>query len=202
MQFTLALLTVTALAINSVTASVNGVATFNPYVNQPHVSCNGETNQVVNGVYPAAIADLSPDLWHGAPCEYGGNGPKTAESKFCNGSGGTSSLFQTELHGYGPSCPQTNCGKCYLIKCIGTQDVGAVGRCSGRSVKVKAVDSCPHLDPQNYCKNAPYAKSNIIGRSESCTASGLNALDVDERARSLLSTYKGNLKISISGTSC
>jgi len=168
----------------------SGVTTFNDYTTQSGVACSGfsPVNSPSSGIYAAALGDLSP-LWTGAKC--GGSQDKSK----CTGTG------QPISGAVGPSCPgETQCGKCFNIKCVSNLDSGDVGKCTGNTIKVKIIDACPSTHPANYCKIAAFG--GTIPNDEACEASGVNAFDIATTARSALSSYGGNLNIDIESTSC
>ncbi|KAI0274671.1 hypothetical protein BC834DRAFT_4368 [Gloeopeniophorella convolvens] len=132
------------------------------------------------------MSDLSP-LWTGARCQ------GTMNASNCNGQG-------TCVNCVGPACPDEQvCGHCFNVRCIGTIDGGS-GACTGNTVKVKIIDACPATHPENYCKIAQFG--GTIPPQEACEASGVNALDIATTARSLVSTFPGNLAIDIEATTC
>ncbi|EGO28555.1 hypothetical protein SERLADRAFT_380380 [Serpula lacrymans var. lacrymans S7.9] len=94
-------------ALLVVGAQTAGVATFNDYDDQGGVACPGftSTNSQGNGVYAAAMGDLSP-LWTGPECTGSISGSN------CDNSGGC-------LDCTGPSCSgEGQCGSCYQITCM------------------------------------------------------------------------------------
>ncbi|KAI0747046.1 hypothetical protein C8Q80DRAFT_1104997 [Daedaleopsis nitida] len=169
--------------------AVSGVTTFNDFSTQTNVACSGfgPTNSQGNGIFAAAMSDLSP-LWVGARCQ------GTMDASKCNGRGSCVNCI-------GPACPDEQvCGRCFNVKCIGSLDGEVVGTCSNRTIKVKIVDACPATHPANYCKIPQFG--GTIRPQEACEAVGTNALDIATTARSQLSTFQGNLNIDIEPTSC
>lgn len=98
----------------------------------------------------------------------------------------------------GPSCPKTNCGKCYKVTNQGAVGGGSVGGV-GNSVIVQIIDSCPSKSADNYCKTD-------VPANERCGDSGTNQLDIDQSAyQALTGTPFGsgpNLQISIAPSDC
>ncbi|KAJ7056659.1 hypothetical protein C8F01DRAFT_357682 [Mycena amicta] len=174
--------------LSSVNA-VAGVTTFNDYTTQSGVACSGfsPVNSQGNGIFSAAMADLSP-LWVGSRC----TGSMNAAN--CNGHGAC-------VNCVGPSCPdELVCGTCFNVKCTGSLDGETTGSCSGATIKVKIIDACPATHPANYCKIAAFG--GTVPNNQACEASGTNALDIATTARSALSSFQGNLNIDITSTSC
>ncbi|KAK0200692.1 hypothetical protein DFS33DRAFT_1386610 [Desarmillaria ectypa] len=185
----LRLLSLIPLAHIAIVSADTGVTTWNDYGTQSSVACSGysPTNSQGTDIYAAALGDLSP-LWTGAVC----SGSK--DSSKCNGSGSCTDCT-------GPSCSgMKQCGLCFNIKCTGSLDGETSGSCTGNSVKVKVVDACPSTHPANYCKISAFGGS--VSNNEACEASGVNAFDIATSAKSLLSSFEGNLNISIEATSC
>ncbi|KAF8203628.1 hypothetical protein BJ912DRAFT_940546 [Pholiota molesta] len=169
--------------------AVAGVTTFNDYGTQSGVACSGfsPNNSQGNGIFAAAMADLSP-LWTGAMC----SGTKDASK--CNGKGACTNCT-------GPSCAgEQQCGHCFNVKCTSSLDGETSGACSGNTIKVKIIDACPSTHPANYCKTPEFG--GTVPDREACEASGINALDIATTARSALSSFQGNLNIDIESTSC
>lgn len=79
----------------------------------------------------------------------------------------------------GPSCPKTNCGKCYKVTNQGgipvNQAVGGIGN----SVIVQIIDACPQSNPQNYCKTD-------MAANQRCEDPNTNQLDIDSSAYEVL----------------
>ncbi|SJL05745.1 uncharacterized protein ARMOST_09081 [Armillaria ostoyae] len=69
-----------------------------------------------------------------------------------------------------------------------------------RATLSKIVDACPSTHPANYCKIAAFGGS--VPEDEACEASGVNAFDIAITAKSILSSFQGNLNIDIETTSC
>ncbi|TDL24868.1 hypothetical protein BD410DRAFT_785592 [Rickenella mellea] len=169
--------------------AASGVSTFNNYGSQSGVACSGYSpnNSQGNGIYAAAMSDLSP-LWTGARCS------GSMDASKCNGKGSCTNCA-------GPSCSGEGvCGKCFNVKCTGSLDGESGNKCSGKTIKVKIVDACPATHPENYCKIPQFG--GTINPKEACESSGTNALDIATTARSALSSYSGNLYIDIEATSC
>jgi len=169
--------------------AVAGVTTWNNYNAQSGVACAGFSPNNAQGTntYAAAMSDLSP-LWTGSRCS------GSINSANCNGKGGC-------INCTGPSCAgEQVCGKCFNVKCTGSLDGETSGACTGATIKVKVVDACPSTHPENYCKLAQFGGN--VPADECCEASGVNALDIATTAKSLLSSYQGNLKIDIETTTC
>lgn len=105
----------------------------------------------------------------------------------------------------------------YSILGHSTLTSGDTSVCTGKTVIVKIIDACPSTHPANFCKNARYVRAVIpfhhsasdmnfmnrfggqIRQEGTCTAPGVNAIDVAETARSILSTSRDNLNIDIEG---
>ncbi|EJF63911.1 hypothetical protein DICSQDRAFT_54596 [Dichomitus squalens LYAD-421 SS1] len=134
--------------------AVAGVSTFNDYSTQTGVACSGfqPTNSQGNGIFAAAMSDLSP-LWVGARCE------GTMDASKCNGSGSCVDCA-------GPACPDEElCGTCFNVRCTGSLDGEVVGACTNNTIKVKIVDACPATHPENFCKIPEFGgvSTRIIG---------------------------------------
>ena len=113
------------------------------------------------GAYAAAVADLSPNIWKGAPCS------GTKDTSQCAG--------QSPVAGYHPpSCPPTNCGKCFTVTNVGGIGGGRAGG-TGKSIVVEIVDACPATNAANYCKTD-------IPADQRCEAGGTDMLDIDQSA--------------------
>lgn len=123
------------------------------------VTCLG-----ANGAYGAAASDISPDI-------SGGQCSGTIDMSKCAGQG--------TVAGYqGPSCPKSNCGKCYKVTNQGGFGGAAIGG-TGKSVTVQIIDSCPSTHAENFCKTD-------VPAQERCEDHGTNALDIDETAYAAL----------------
>ncbi|KAK0456482.1 hypothetical protein EV421DRAFT_62902 [Armillaria borealis] len=169
--------------------AVAGVSTWNDYGTQSGVACSGflPTNSQGNNIFAAALSDLSP-LWTGSRCQ------GSQDASKCNGQGSC-------INCIGPACPdEQQCGNCFNIRCTGSLDRETSGSCTGNTVKVKIVDACPSTHPANYCKIAAFGGS--VPEDEACEASGVNAFDIAITAKSILSSFQGNLNIDIETTSC
>ncbi|KAK0465149.1 uncharacterized protein EV420DRAFT_1627022 [Desarmillaria tabescens] len=161
--------------------AVAGVTTWNDYGTQSGVACSDflPTNSQGNNIFSATLSDLSP-LWTGSRCQ----GSKDASK--CNGHGSCVNCI-------GPACPgEQQCGHCFNIRCTRSLDHETSGSCTGNTVK----DACPSTHPANYCKVAS------VPDDEACEASGVNAFDIAITAKSILSSFQGNLNIDIEVTSC
>ncbi|TBU38196.1 hypothetical protein BD309DRAFT_546739 [Dichomitus squalens] len=159
------------------------------YSTQTGVACSGfqPTNSQGNGIFAAAMSDLSP-LWVGARCE------GTMDASKCNGSGSCVDCA-------GPACPDEElCGTCFNVRCTGSLDGEVVGACTNNTIKVKIVDACPATHPENFCKIPEFGGN--IRPIEACEQPNTNAMDIAVTARSALSTFQGNLDIDIESTSC
>uniref|UniRef100_A0A5K1K3T9 Cell surface hydrophobicity-associated protein n=1 Tax=Ganoderma boninense TaxID=34458 RepID=A0A5K1K3T9_9APHY len=177
-----------ASAIGAVGA-VAGVSTFNDFTTQTTVACSGfpPTNSQGNAIFAAAMSDLSP-LWVGARCE------GTMDASKCNGQGSCVDCV-------GPACPDEElCGTCFNVRCTDSLDGEVTGACTNNVIKVKIVDACPATHPANYCKIPEFGGN--IRPIEACEQPNTNAMDIAVTARSLLSTFQGNLNIDIEATSC
>ncbi|KAF9068200.1 hypothetical protein BDP27DRAFT_1530195 [Rhodocollybia butyracea] len=166
-----------------------GVSTFNDFSSQSGVACAGFSpdNSQGTNIFAAALGDLSP-LWTGARCE----GTITASD--CTGTGSC-------IDCTGPACPdEEQCGQCFNISCASSLDGETTGSCSDTVIKVKIVDACPSTHPENFCKIAEFGGD--VPADQACEASGVNAFDIATTARSLLSSFQGNLNINIESTSC
>jgi hypothetical protein len=107
---------------------------------------------------------------------------------------------QNPISGYsGPSCPTTNCGKCYQV-CnaggYGGASVGGVGNC----IIVDIIDACPSESAFNYCKTD-------VPAAERCGSSSTNSFDIDQSAYKALtgtsfSSGVPNLLINVAASSC
>lgn len=194
------LLSISALLIANGASAISGVSTFNDYTTQNSVACEGSSNlpnvnqYTDNGssnLYPAAVGDLSPDLWTGSRCS------GSLDGSVCNGSGGVNGSPA------GPACTgewsQNGgvCGQCYTVKCTGSLDGETSGSCTGNTITVQIIDACPSTSPYNYCKTSQFGGN--IPPQECCSASGVNALDISQNARGALSSFNGNLNIDIEG---
>ena len=89
----------------------------------------------------------------------------------------------------GPSCPKTNCGKCYKVTNQGgipvNQAVGGIGN----SVIVEIIDACPQSNPQNYCKTD-------MAANQRCEDPNTNQLDIDSSAYEVLTGQAfGNVSV-------
>ncbi|KAJ7928789.1 hypothetical protein B0H13DRAFT_2544537 [Mycena leptocephala] len=216
---------ITFLSSLSGVHAVAGVTTFNDYTTQSGVACSGfsPVNSQGNGIFSAAMADLSP-LWTGARC----TGSMNAAN--CNGRGacvncvGRSYLPHSHPYTTSPNplkasarasrfavlALMSNVSLFILrsggrglqyIQGTGSLDGETSGACSGATIKVKIIDACPATHPANYCKSRP-AFGGTIPNDEACEASGTNALDIATTARGSLSSFKGNLRIDIESTGC
>ena len=155
--------------------SYAGIATFNDYSAQGNTNCGSKSgmSSIANllslgnilicsgrsGTYGAAASDLSPNI-------SGGTCSGSIDPSKCSG--------QSPAAGWmGPSCPTSNCGKCYTVTHTGGvgSSVGGVGN----SITVQIIDACPSTSPANFCKtNVP--------SNQRCGDSGTNQLDIDTSA--------------------
>ncbi|KAH7909992.1 hypothetical protein BJ138DRAFT_1009771 [Hygrophoropsis aurantiaca] len=185
----MSLVTFILLAVAATANAATGVATFNNYDAQSGVACSGfsSTNSQGNGIYAAALGDLSP-LWTGSECS------GSIDSSNCNGSGGC-------IDCTGPSCSgEGQCGQCFQISCAGSLDGETSGACTGNTIIVKIIDACPATHPENYCKLAEFGGN--VPANQCCEAAGVNAFDIATTAQSALSTFQYNLNINIEAVSC
>lgn len=81
---------------------------------------------------------------------------------------------QGPIGGYAaPTCPKSNCGKCYKVTNRG--GIGSSINGEGKSILVQIIDSCPASSAYNFCKtNMP--------ASQRCGDTGTNQLDIDQSA--------------------
>ena len=112
-----------------------------------------------SGTYGAAASDVSPDISGGK----------------CSGSIDISLCSAQSTSAMGPSCPKTNCGKCYKVTNQGGIPVNQAVRGIGNSVIVQIIDACPQSSPQNYCKTDQPA-------NQRCEDPNTNQLDIDQSA--------------------
>ncbi|KAM5543723.1 hypothetical protein V8D89_002340 [Ganoderma adspersum] len=181
-----AILLATTVGVASAAA---GVSTFNDFSTQTTVACSGfpPTNNQGNAIFAAAMSDLSP-LWVGARCE------GTMDASKCNGHGSCVDCV-------GPACPDEElCGTCFNVRCTGSLDGEVTGACTNNVIKVKIVDACPATHPANFCKIPEFGGN--IRPIEACEQPNTNAMDIAVTARSVLSTFQGNLNIDIESASC
>ena len=128
------------------------------------------------GTYGAAASDISPDI-SGGKCD------GSINLSNCNG--------QSPINGGGPSCPKTNCGKCYKVTNQGAVSGGEPVGGTGNSVIVQIIDSCPSANPQNYCKtDSP--------PDQTCEDPNTNQLDIDNSAyEALTGQAYGSVSIAV-----
>ncbi|KAL2051604.1 hypothetical protein ABVK25_008018 [Lepraria finkii] len=159
----------------------NGIATFNNYMSQTNTNCGPMSGQ--SGTYGAAASDVSPDI-------SGGKCSGSIDLSLCNGQ---------STSGMGPSCPKTNCGKCYKVTNQGGVPVNRAVEGIGNSVIVQIIDACPQSSPQNYCKTDRPA-------NQRCEDPNTNQLDIDQSAYEALTgqTFGSgpNLQILIEDSDC
>ena len=112
-----------------------------------------------SGTYGAAAADIAPNIGSGV-CS------GSIDPSKCNG--------QSPAAGWvPPTCPKTNCGKCYTVTHTGGigSSVGGVGN----SITVQIIDACPSTSAANFCKTD-------VPSNQRCGDSGTNQLDIDKSA--------------------
>ncbi|KAL2041111.1 hypothetical protein N7G274_006055 [Stereocaulon virgatum] len=159
----------------------NGVATFNNYAAQSNTNCGPMAGKP--GTYGAAASDISPDI-------SGGKCSGTIDMSLCNGQFGSAQ---------GPSCPKTNCGKCYKVTNQGGIPVNHAVGGIGNSVIVEIIDACPQSNPRNYCKTD-------MAANQRCEDPNTNQLDIDSSAYEVLTGQAfgngPNLQILIEDSDC
>ena len=111
-------------------------------------------------MYAAAASDISPEI-------SGGLCSGSIDFSLCAG--------QSPVAGYvAPSCPKTNCGKCYSVTNqggVGGSPIGGIGN----TITVQIIDACPATHAQNFCKTN-------IDPKQRCGDPGVNQLDIDTSA--------------------
>ena len=165
-----------------VPAGTSAIATFNDYVAQGTVDCQGDSyGPFAQSPFAAATGDLSKDL---SLKPNGGCGAAPAPGTPDYNAG------CADPNAHKPSCSSvTPCNTCYLV----TNSGGAVDNgfwngapvpADNSQVVVKVVDTCPNNNPQNYCKPAS------IALNQRCMQPGQNALDIDVHAYQVLTGGK------------
>lgn len=158
-----------------------GIATFNDYSAQGNTNCGPKSGQ--SGTYGAAASDISPNV-------SGGTCSGSIDPSQCSG--------QSPIAGWTPpSCPKSNCGKCYSVTHTGSIG-GSVGGI-GNTITVQIIDACASTSASNYCKTD-------MPSTQTCGDSGTNQLDIDTSAYMALTGQAfGNgptLNIAISPSCC
>ena len=129
-----------------------------------------------HGTYGAAASDISPDI-------SGGKCSGSINLSNCNG--------QSPIDGAGPSCPKTNCGKCFKVTNQGAISGGVAVGGIGNSVIIQIIDSCPSTNPQNYCKTDSTP-------DQRCEDPNTNQLDIDNSAyEALTGQAYGSVSIAV-----
>ena len=82
---------------------------------------------------------------------------------------------QGPIGGYAaPTCPKSNCGKCYKVTNNGGVGGAKIGGL-GNSITVQIIDACPSTSAYNFCKTSMPA-------NQRCGDAGTNQLDIDSSA--------------------
>ncbi|KAK0208330.1 hypothetical protein DFS33DRAFT_1371781 [Desarmillaria ectypa] len=156
--------------------AVAGVTTWNDYGTQSGVTCSGVSTffsvlcRLTLSIFAVALNDLSP-LWTGSKCQGSKDVSKCNEHESC-------------INCIGPACPgEQQCGHCFTT-CTGSLDRETSESCTGNTVKGDHHHfRCPSTHPVNYCKVAAFG------------GGGVNAFDIAITAKSILSSFQGNLNI-------
>lgn len=135
------------------------------------ICCSGQS-----GTYGAAASDISPNV-------SGGTCSGSIDPSQCSG--------QSPIAGWTPpSCPKSNCGKCYSVTHTGSIG-GSVGGI-GNTITVQIIDACASTSASNYCKTD-------MPSTQTCGDSGTNQLDIDTSAYMALTGQAfGNVSVNSS----
>ncbi|KAJ3081864.1 hypothetical protein HK102_002084, partial [Quaeritorhiza haematococci] len=150
----------------------------------------------------AAVSDTSVDLWVGDKCGVR-QGFQPPPNSACRRQGAQQSL--PDGSGFlGPECPAAKeaggvCGRCLEVRCKSSFE-GDPSVCNlGVTQKVRIVDVCPEIHPNNICKRRSPDK-NFADPRRNCGNFGGNSVDLDRDVMNRLLKNKnadalGNIQI-------